>query len=264
MICKRFSPSFKNCWLFIFITVFTLLPSETIFAQQKPDQVYDAVEIPAQPKGGMQTFQDYLSNNLTYPTLSLRNKTQGTVEVNFIVEKSGTVSNVEIKKGLDEACNNEALRVVKNSPKWDPARHKGQVVRQRVTLPITFTIPQQLASPTENASAEPNSSASEVKQITPEQSARPEGGLDAFFNYVKQNQQYPAKARKNKIEGKVMVAFMVEKDGSLSDLKVVKKFGNGLDEEAIRLVEKGPKWLPAQYQGEPIRQKMVLPIIFQL
>ena len=88
--------------------------------------------------------------------------------------------------------------------------------------------------------------------------------MDAFFAYLKNNQQYPAKARKNKVQGKVMVSFTVEKDGKLTDLKVEKKLGNGLDEEALRLLEKGPKWLPAQCKGEPIRQKMILPVIFQL
>ena len=263
---KRFQlpAPINSKWIFYPALMLFLLVFSNAQAQQKADQVYDAVEIPAQPKGGMSTFQDYVSDNLTYPTLSLRNKTQGTVEVAFIIEKNGTVGNVEIVKGLDEACNKEAIRVIKGSPKWEPARHKGQVVRQRVTMPVLFTIPTQLTIPPDKTSVDLKTETPEVKQIQPEESARPEGGLDAFFNYVKQNQQYPAKARKNKIQGKVMVSFMVEKDGSLTDMKVIKKFGNGLDEEAMRLVEKGPKWLPAKFQGEPIRQKMILPIIFQL
>ncbi len=239
-----------------------LLATRPVLAQQDADNVYEAVEKPAQPKGGMQAFQDYIGQTLTYPTLSLRNKTEGTVVVSFIVEKKGHVSNVELVKGLDEACNKEAIRVIKESPKWEPARHKGQVVRQKMTIPLHFKIPSQLASAP--AKADSSAKSPEVKQISPEQPARPEGGTEAFFNYVQQNRKYPDKARKNKIEGKVMVEFMIEKDGSLTNLKVIKKLGNGLDEEAIRLIEKGPKWLPAQFNGQPIRQKMILPIIFQL
>lgn len=235
-------------------------PTPGVLAQ-KADVVYDAVEFPAQPQGGMHAFQEYISNNLTYPTLSLRNKTQGTVEVTFIVEKSGAVSNVEIAKGLDDACNKEALRVVKNSPRWEPARHQGQTVRQKVNLPLVFNIPGQLAPPPPTAYPQESGP---PKPISPEQSARPEGGQDAFFAYLQKNQKYPAKARKNQVQGKVMVEFVVEKDGSLSNLKVIKRLGNGLDEEAIRLIENGPKWLPAKFNGEPIRQKMVLPVIFQL
>jgi protein TonB len=246
--------------IFIF-AVSSLLLNLPVLGQQKGDKVYDAVEYPAQPKGGISGFQDYVSNHLAYPSLSLRNKTQGTVEVAFIVEKNGMVSNVEIAKGLDEACNKEAIRVNKGSPKWEPARHHGQAVRQRVTMPVIFNIPSQLATPPANSDSTTNS---QLKQVSPEEAARPEGGLEAFFTYLKQNQKYPAKARKNQVQGKVMVEFMVEKDGSLTNFKVLKKMGSGLDEEAIRLIEKGPAWIPAKYNGEKIRQKMILPVIFQL
>ena len=248
----------------LFVVIFAglqLTLQTSVLGQEKGDKVYDAVQIPAEPKGGMRVFEEYVGNNLTYPTLSLRNKTQGTVEIGFIIEKNGTVSNVEIIKGLDDACDKEALRVVRNSPHWIPAKHKGQVVRQRVTMPIIFTIPSQLANGNPTSDSTQNNT---IKQVAPEEAARPEGGQDAFFAYLKANQKYPAKAKKNKIEGKVMVEFVVEKDGSLTNLKVIKKLGNGLDEEAIRLIEKGPKWLPAKFKGEPIRQKMILPVIFQL
>jgi protein TonB len=61
-----------------------------------------------------------------------------------------------------------------------------------------------------------------------------------------------------------MVEFIVEKDGRLTNIKVLKALGDGLDEEAVRLIENGPMWLPALYQGQPIRQKMILPVVFQL
>src|SRR5688572_2656098 len=244
----------------LFIAFMLQMPAQ-VSGQAKGDKVYDAVEIPAQPKGGIDAFQEYITSNLNYPTLSLRSKTQGIVEVSFIIEKNGSVSNAEIIKGLDDACNKEAIRVVKTSPNWVPAKHKGQVVRQRVVMPINFTIPSQLATQPPVADS---SKTNTLKQIAPEEAARPEGGQDAFFAYLKANQKYPAKAKKNQVQGKVMVEFVVEKDGSLSNLKVIKRLGNGLDEEAIRLIEKGPKWLPAKYNGEPIRQKMILPVIFQL
>ncbi|HSI91005.1 MAG TPA: energy transducer TonB [Adhaeribacter sp.] len=228
--------------------------------------VYDAVQQPAQPIGGLEAYANYLSNNLVYPTASLRQGIEGTVEVSFIVEKTGVVSNATIIKGLDEATNQEALRVVQKGPRWEPARHMGQIVRQRVTLPVQYKIPAGATKNTATEQAKPVSPSDDltIKTVIPEQPARPEGGTDAFFKYVQEKQQYPAKARRNNIQGKVMVEFIVEKDGSLTNMKVLKKFGNGLDEEAIRLVEQGPKWLPATVNGEPVRQKMVLPVIFQL
>ena len=61
-----------------------------------------------------------------------------------------------------------------------------------------------------------------------------------------------------------MVEFMVQTDGRLTDARVVRKMGSGLDEEALRLIRTAPKWEPAVFQGKPIKQKMVLPVLFQL
>ena len=61
-----------------------------------------------------------------------------------------------------------------------------------------------------------------------------------------------------------MVEFVVEKDGSLTGARVIKRMGSGLDEEALRLIHAAPKWEPATFQGKPIKQKMVLPVLFQL
>ena len=66
------------------------------------------------------------------------------------------------------------------------------------------------------------------------------------------------------IEGKVFVQFVVEKDGSLSDVHVIKGIGAGCDEEAIRVVQNAPKWKPAKQRGRPVRQRLVLPLTFKL
>ncbi|MFC5269080.1 TonB family protein [Adhaeribacter terreus] len=234
--------------------------------QAKNDQVYSAVEQPAQPTGGIEAFSEYISRNLTYPTVSLKQKTQGTVEVTFIVEKNGSISNINIEKGLDEACNEESLRLVRNSPKWQPAKHDGKNVRQRISMPLIFRIPDTTATAKNTGTGnlpEYNENL-DLKPVTPEQPARPVNGTDAFFAYIREQRRYTTKARNKQIQGKVMVEFIVEKDGRLTNIKVLKSLGSGLDEEAVRLIENGPMWLPALFQGQPIRQKMILPVIFQL
>jgi len=237
----------------------------TVSAQRSgTDKIYEAVEVPAEMPGGLKAFEDYVSQSLNYPTSSLRNKTQGTVMVAFVVEKNGSITNAEIKSGLDEACNNESLRIILRSPKWNPAKHNGLEVRQRLTMPITFRMPEETEASLKKAASEPSPEDTQLKRVTPELPARPEVGNEGFFSYLKQNQRYPGKARKNQVQGKVMVEFVVEKDGSLTNMKIVQKLGNGLDEEALRLIAKGPKWLPAEYNGSPIRQKMILPVVFQL
>ena len=97
-----------------------------------------------------------------------------------------------------------------------------------------------------------------------EETAAPIGGLTAFYDYVLDNLKYPVQAKRMEIEGKVFVQFVVEKDGSLSDVHVIKGIGAGCDEEAIRVVQNAPKWKPAKQRGRPVRQRLVLPLTFKL
>ncbi len=94
--------------------------------------------------------------------------------------------------------------------------------------------------------------------------AEPIGGLKEFYKYVGERIKYPAQASRMAIEGKVFVEFIVNKDGSLADFKVVKGIGLGCDEEAMRVLETSPKWKPAKQRGNPVRQRMVIPIHFIL
>jgi TonB family protein len=97
-----------------------------------------------------------------------------------------------------------------------------------------------------------------------ENTARPEGGMGAFYEVIGRNIKYPLLAKKMGIEGKVFVEFVVEKDGTISNVRTVKGIGAGCDEEAERVVKLSPKWNPGTQQGEPIRQKIVLPLVFKL
>lgn len=99
-----------------------------------------------------------------------------------------------------------------------------------------------------------------------EETAAPVGGMNAFYEYVGKAMQgkYPAQARRMGIEGRVFVEFVVEKDGSLTDVKAIKGIGAGCDELAVSVVKNSPKWKPGKQRGKPVRQKMVLPIVFKL
>jgi len=97
-----------------------------------------------------------------------------------------------------------------------------------------------------------------------EETAAPIGGMGAFYEFVGKKIKYPAQAKRMGIEGKVFVEFVIEKDGSLTDVKAIKGIGAGCDEEAVRIVQSAPKWKPGKQRGKPVRQKMVLPISFKL
>jgi len=90
------------------------------------------------------------------------------------------------------------------------------------------------------------------------------GGMEAFYKYLAENIHYPEQAKKEHLQGRVFVTFVVEKDGSVSGAKVLRGIGGGCDEEALRVVNAMPKWTPGKMRGEVVRVNYNLPITFKL
>jgi len=97
-----------------------------------------------------------------------------------------------------------------------------------------------------------------------EQWPSPQGGMEAFYTFIGENIDYPIAARRMNIEGMVFVRFVVEKDGHITDVQVVKGIGAGCDEEAMRVVKAAPSWVPGKQRGRPVRVLMTVPIRFVL
>ncbi len=97
-----------------------------------------------------------------------------------------------------------------------------------------------------------------------EDQPEPNGGIQAFYDYVNKNMKYPSQARRMGVEGKVFVQFVVNTDGSLTDVKAIKGIGAGCDDEAVRVIKSAPKWKPGKQRGRAVRVRMVLPITFKL
>ena len=92
----------------------------------------------------------------------------------------------------------------------------------------------------------------------------PEGGMAGFRKYLSNTIQYPNLALESGIQGTVLVTFVVEKDGSLTDIKVNNKVGGGLDEEAMRVLKKSKKWTPGVQNGQAVRVRYSVPVKFAL
>lgn len=90
------------------------------------------------------------------------------------------------------------------------------------------------------------------------------GGIEKLYAYLQANMKYPQMARESGIQGTVYVTFVVEKDGSVTDIKVLRGIGGGCDEEAIRVVRSMPKWNPGKQRGKPVRVQYNLPVRFIL
>jgi len=90
------------------------------------------------------------------------------------------------------------------------------------------------------------------------------GGQGALMQWLGSNIKYPVVAEENGIQGRVIVQFVVEKDGSVTDVKVVKSVDPSLDKEAARVVKSMPKWIPGKQNGAPVRVKYTVPVTFRL
>lgn len=90
------------------------------------------------------------------------------------------------------------------------------------------------------------------------------GGEEELYKYLRENIKYPQLARENNIEGKVFVQFVVEKNGSISNVKILKDIGSGCGAEAVRVVKAMPKWKPGKQRGSAVRAQFSLPISFKL
>jgi TonB family protein len=104
------------------------------------EEKFTVVEEVATPVGGMASFYKYIGKNLRYPKIAKRMGVEGKVFVQFVIEKDGSITNPIIFKGIGAGCDEEALRLIRESPKWNPGTQRGNPVRQRYTLPIIFKL----------------------------------------------------------------------------------------------------------------------------
>lgn len=90
------------------------------------------------------------------------------------------------------------------------------------------------------------------------------GGMEALSKFIADNIRYPEQAKRDNIQGKVLVRFAIDADGSVADAEVLRGIGGGCDEEALRVVNAMPKWKPGRVNGNPVRVQYTLPITFKL
>ena len=117
----------------------TVSAQKTVVAQ-KDQQVFDVVEQMPEYPGGMPALFDYLMQSVKYPSDAEKQKIEGIVIANFIVEKDGSISNVEVVKPVFPSLDSEAIRVITGMANWVPGKQKGEVVRVKFTLPISFRL----------------------------------------------------------------------------------------------------------------------------
>lgn len=114
--------------------------AEDLQAQKHPDtsKIYTSVDQQPEFPGGVAAFQRYLAVNIRYPAKAFEEKKQGRVFVQFVIDREGAPIDVKIVRSVSSELDAEALRVVKNSPKWLPGKQSGVPVKVYYTIPINF------------------------------------------------------------------------------------------------------------------------------
>lgn len=116
---------------------------QTEEAATDKEESFTVVEQMPEFPGGQQGLFRFLSENVKYPQIAYNNNIQGRVIVQFVVDKDGSVTDVDVaKSGGDPSLDKEAVRVIKAMPKWRPGMQKGKPVRVRYTIPVNFRLPQ--------------------------------------------------------------------------------------------------------------------------
>lgn len=104
------------------------------------DEIFDVVEDQPKPVGGMQAWNEYLAANINYPAQAKEMEIEGTVIAVFVINTDGSITDVELLRGIGGGCDEEALRVIQNAPNWEPGKQRGREVRTRMRLPIRFKL----------------------------------------------------------------------------------------------------------------------------
>jgi len=213
---------------------------------EETDSIYTEPDVYPEIIGGMQALID----NIVYPQTAKDANKQGMVFIEAIVSKTGSVQSAKVKKGADPELDKAALDAVKKLT-FKPGSHKGKKVPVSLVIPIRFALdPSEVKQP---AGAE--ETVYEDVDVMPE----PIGGI---VNILK-DLVYPEEAAKNKIEGRVMVSFVVDEKGNVTKPTVITGIGYGCDEAAVKALSTA-KFTPGKENGKTVKVKLVLPVMFKL
>ncbi len=195
-------------------------------------------------------FSDWVVSHVKYPAEAREKKQEGWVTVNFTVELDGTIDNVKSTSSIDPILSNEVIRVVQSSPKWEPPKNPDVDEPFSSSVTLQFMLPDQVSN-------EPPFVVVEKMPMYP-------GGDKELLNFIKSNTRYPEEARAEKIEGKVIVRFIVNTEGKAQGISVLKGVNPLLDAEAVRVVSMLSGFEPGMQGGKAVNVWYMVPVNFSL
>ncbi|HEV7230035.1 MAG TPA: energy transducer TonB [Bacteroidia bacterium] len=197
--------------------------------------------------GGQAEYLRFLKKNLKYPPAEYWKGIHGKVLIQFVVDTNGVLLSPHVVKGIPEgeALNQEALRVVSKMPDWEPGLREGLPVKVRMNLPIAFNLSDEIP-------------------VTSSVPPAFQGGPEAMQLFLKNNLVYPRVAKRRKIEGTAIVKVIIDKNGAILRPQPVSKIGSGIEDEALRLVQAMPAWVPGSNDGHIVEKEVLIRVEFKL
>ncbi|HZK61637.1 MAG TPA: energy transducer TonB, partial [Anaerovoracaceae bacterium] len=196
------------------------------------------------------SFTDWVVSQAKYPDEARAKNLEGWVTVNFTIELDGSVSNVVSSGLVDPILSNEIVRVIQSSPKWEAPENPA------VDEPFSFGITLKFKLPDKIINDAPFVMVEEMPQYP--------GGDAELLNFIKSNTKYPESAKAEKIQGRVIVRFVVNTDGKTEGLSVLKGVHPLLDAEAVRVISMLSGFRPGMQGGKPVNVWYMVPVTFTL
>ena len=209
------------------------------------DIVFTSAQISPKFTEGTNGWRDYLVNNLntTVPAKNGARTGKYTVIISFVVDKNGNVKSVSANNSPGYGMAEEAIRIIKNSPKWIPASQNGYNVAFQCRQAISFVVGETSASGG-NVYGERTFTSVQIEAEFP-------GGRDGWKNYLERNLNSNLPSSNGAPPGRytVNLDFLVASDGHIVEVNALNNPGFGTAEEAIRILKRSPNWKPAVQNG---------------
>lgn len=215
-------------------------------------------------------MMQFIQQHLQYPETLRKSGLEGKVFVRFVVGSNGLIQKAEVIQSLSPEADQAALGLIngmnEKAGKWQPAMKDGKAIDAELVLPVTFAL-------TEKGKEEPYTYVEEMPRFPGCENMSVEKErftcvMEKLYEFIGRHLSYPEEDRKNKIEGTGIVQFVVEADGQLSDIQVLRSPSPSMTTEMTRLMGEmatmAEKWIPGKHEGKNVPVKFTLPIKFVL
>lgn len=241
--------------------------------------------------GGYKALQEFIEKEKKHPDEALKKREAGAVYVVFTVDTLGNIVRPRVATSVSPSLDREALRIVRKMPKWIPAKEGNKKINMDFTVIIRFYAPpdpDEIIFKLDCGLPKELEAPADINKIYDVVDTYPSFQGD-LMTYLYNETRYPAIAEGTGAEGRAIVTFVVERDGSISHIKIARSLASrsaipiidsmtaeyrqkakahnralqAMDEEAVRVIKAMPKWNPGKYHDTVVRVSFVLPIPFK-